>query len=82
MTILGIGAPPKCRVVDGNSDHTHGSVQEVGMLQKLLAQKSPNPTDRHVGSRVRMRRKVLSLSQTKLAEAIWPAAGSVDTRLS
>ena len=40
------------------------------MLQKLLAQRSPNPTDRHVGSRVCMRRKMLSMSQTKLAEAI------------
>jgi transcriptional regulator with XRE-family HTH domain len=40
------------------------------MLQKLLAQRSPNPTDRHVGSRVCMRRKMLSISQTKLAEAI------------
>jgi transcriptional regulator with XRE-family HTH domain len=40
------------------------------MLQKLLAQKSPNPTDRHVGSRVRMRRKMLSMSQTGLADAV------------
>jgi transcriptional regulator with XRE-family HTH domain len=40
------------------------------MLQKLLAQKSPNPTDRHVGSRVCMRRKMLSMSQTDLADAV------------
>ena len=40
------------------------------MLQKLLAQKSPNPTDRHVGSRVCMRRKMLSMSQTELADAV------------
>jgi transcriptional regulator with XRE-family HTH domain len=40
------------------------------MLQKLLAQKSPNPTDRHVGSRMRMRRKMLSMSQTGLADAV------------
>jgi transcriptional regulator with XRE-family HTH domain len=39
------------------------------MLQKLPA-KSPNSTDRHVGSRVCMRRKMLSMSQTKLADAI------------
>jgi transcriptional regulator with XRE-family HTH domain len=38
------------------------------MLQKLPA-KSPNPTDRHVGSRVGMRLKMLLMSQTKLADA-------------
>ena len=32
--------------------------------------KSPNPTDKHVGSRVRMRRMMLSISQEKLGEAI------------
>jgi transcriptional regulator with XRE-family HTH domain len=40
------------------------------MLRKLPAQKSPNPTDRHVGSRVCMRRKMLSMSQTDLADAV------------
>jgi transcriptional regulator with XRE-family HTH domain len=40
------------------------------MLQKLPAQKSPNPTDRHVGSRVCMRRKMLSMSQTNIADAV------------
>src|SRR3984893_18656043 len=40
------------------------------MLQKLLAQRSPNPTDRHVGTRVCMRRKMLSMSQTDLADAV------------
>jgi transcriptional regulator with XRE-family HTH domain len=40
------------------------------MLQKLPAKKSPNPTDRHVGSRVCMRRKMLSMSQTDLADAV------------
>jgi len=32
--------------------------------------KSPNPIDRHVGSRVRMRRVMLGLSQEKLGEAL------------
>ena len=32
--------------------------------------KSPNSTDKHVGSRVRMRRLMLDLNQTQLAEAI------------
>jgi transcriptional regulator with XRE-family HTH domain len=33
-------------------------------------QKVPNPIDRHVGSRVRMRRVLLSMSQEKLGEAL------------
>ena len=32
--------------------------------------KSPNPTDRHVGARVRMRRMMLGMSQTTLAEGL------------
>jgi len=34
------------------------------------AQRSPNPVDLHVGGRVRMRRKVLGVSQERLAEAL------------
>ena len=32
--------------------------------------KSPNPVDRHVGSRVRMRRMLIGMSQEKLGEAL------------
>ena len=35
-----------------------------------MAKKIPNPIDTHVGSRVRMRRLILSMSQEKLADAI------------
>ena len=35
-----------------------------------MAKKSPNPTDRHVGARVRMRRMMLSMSQGKLGDAL------------
>jgi transcriptional regulator with XRE-family HTH domain len=35
-----------------------------------MATKAPNPIDRHVGSRVRMRRMMLSISQTKLGDAL------------
>jgi transcriptional regulator with XRE-family HTH domain len=35
-----------------------------------MATKSPNPIDRHVGSRVRMRRLMVGLSQEKLGEAL------------
>ena len=34
------------------------------------AKKVPNPIDKHVGSRVRMRRKMLGLSQEKLGDAL------------
>lgn len=35
-----------------------------------MAKKSPNPVDKHVGSRVRMRRMMLSMSQEKLGHAL------------
>jgi transcriptional regulator with XRE-family HTH domain len=35
-----------------------------------MAKKSPNPIDRHVGARVRMRRMMLSMSQGKLGDAL------------
>jgi len=35
-----------------------------------MAKKTPNPTDKHVGSRVRMRRMMLSMSQEKLGGAL------------
>jgi transcriptional regulator with XRE-family HTH domain len=35
-----------------------------------MQQKSANPIDRHVGNRVRMRRKMLDMSQTKLGDAL------------
>jgi transcriptional regulator with XRE-family HTH domain len=35
-----------------------------------MVTKSPNPVDRHVGSRVRMRRMMIGMSQEKLGEAL------------
>jgi transcriptional regulator with XRE-family HTH domain len=35
-----------------------------------MATKAPNPTDKHVGSRVRMRRMMLGMSQEKLGDAL------------
>jgi transcriptional regulator with XRE-family HTH domain len=34
------------------------------------AKRAPNPTDEHVGRRVRMRRKMLAMSQGKLGDAL------------
>jgi transcriptional regulator with XRE-family HTH domain len=35
-----------------------------------MAKKAPNPIDKHVGSRVRMRRMILGMSQEKLGDAL------------
>jgi len=36
----------------------------------IVAKKAPNPIDKHVGSRVRMRRMMLAMSQEKLGDAL------------
>src|SRR5271156_2307638 len=36
----------------------------------MMAKKAPNPIDKHVGSRVRMRRMMLGMSQGKLGNAL------------
>src|SRR3954466_7666933 len=36
----------------------------------MAAKKAPNPIDKHVGSRVRMRRMMLSMSQEKLGDSL------------
>lgn len=35
-----------------------------------IAKKSPNPVDKHVGARVRMRRMMLNMSQQKLGDSL------------
>jgi len=35
-----------------------------------MTKKAPNPTDKHVGSRVRMRRMMLGMSQEKLGDSL------------
>ena len=35
-----------------------------------MAKRSPNPTDKHIGARVRMRRLMLDMSQTQLGDAL------------
>src|SRR3954464_10742339 len=36
----------------------------------MAAKKAPNPIDKHVGSRVRMRRMMMNMSQEKLGDAL------------
>jgi len=39
-------------------------------VKTVMVKRGPNPIDKHVGSRVRMRRLMLGMSQTALADAI------------
>ncbi|USQ95947.1 helix-turn-helix domain-containing protein [Caulobacter sp. RL271] len=40
----------------------------MGMSESSDAERHPNPIDLHVGARIRMRRKILGVSQERLAE--------------
>jgi transcriptional regulator with XRE-family HTH domain len=40
------------------------------MLELAMTKKAPNPIDKHVGSRVRMRRMMIGMSQEKLGEKL------------
>ena len=42
----------------------------VPMSDEISGARSPNPVDLHVGGRIRMKRKVLGVSQERLAEAL------------
>jgi transcriptional regulator with XRE-family HTH domain len=42
----------------------------MALRYAFAAKKAPNPTDRHVGSRVRMRRILLAMSQEELGAAL------------
>jgi len=49
----------------------------VVAMEKTL----PNPVDLHVGGRIRLRRKVLGVSQERLAESLGLAAAYLDAYL-
>jgi transcriptional regulator with XRE-family HTH domain len=40
------------------------------MMEIVMTKKTPNPIDKHVGSRVRMRRMMVGMSQEKLGDAL------------
>src|SRR4026208_980717 len=42
----------------------------AGLKENRMVKKTPNPTDKHVGSRVRIRRMMLAMSQEKLGDAL------------
>jgi transcriptional regulator with XRE-family HTH domain len=39
-------------------------------VKRAMVKKAPNPVDKHVGSRVRMRRMTLDMSQERLGDAL------------
>ena len=43
---------------------------EADVGRMAMIKKAPNPVDKHVGDRVRMRRMMLGMSQEKLADAL------------
>ena len=47
-----------------------GSPRTVGDGKRTVMKKAPNHIDRHVGTRVRMRRMVIGMSQEKLGTAL------------
>jgi DNA-binding XRE family transcriptional regulator len=50
--------------------HSLSERSAMAVRLQLPRKKAPNPTDRHVGSRVRMRRMMLAMSQGQLADAL------------
>src|SRR5215472_9338580 len=50
--------------------HSSSERSAMAVRLQLPRKKVPNPTDQHVGSRVRMRRKMLAMSQQKLGVAL------------
>src|SRR5215470_5033630 len=50
--------------------HTFSERSAMALRYAFAAKKAPNPTDRHVGSRVRMRRILLAMSQEELGAAL------------
>src|SRR6516162_5132281 len=50
--------------------HSFSERSAMAAHLQLPRKKAPNPTDQHIGSRVRMRRKMLAMSQEQLADAL------------
>src|SRR5712692_8004482 len=45
-------------------------MEQVKEIEIVMTKKTPNPVDKHVGSRVRMRRMMVGMSQEKLGDAL------------
>ena len=66
--VLCVGATFPCFAIS-DQDCISSNLTLRGFIQ-MMAKKSPNPTDKYVGSRVRMRRLMLGMSQEKLGEKL------------
>jgi transcriptional regulator with XRE-family HTH domain len=66
--VLYVGATSPCFAIS-DPDCILSNLTLRGPIQ-MMAKKSPNPTDKYVGSRVRMRRLMLGMSQEKLGEKL------------
>jgi transcriptional regulator with XRE-family HTH domain len=53
-----------------HDEETLSVIAVLGVGRSFTVKKSPNPTDKHVGSRVRMRRMMLGMSQEKLGDGL------------
>jgi transcriptional regulator with XRE-family HTH domain len=49
---------------------TAGTIDPTALEILMVAKKQPNPTDKYVGARVRMRRMMLGITQQKLGAAL------------
>ena len=72
------GRPPACRPVRifirskqlAKSVLAAPNTRRIQLGDDMLLKKAPNPVDKHVGSRVRMRRVLVGMSQERLGEAL------------
>src|SRR5262249_36106318 len=55
---------------DGEGGKLITNSERSAVRSQLPRKKAPNPIDQHVGSRVRMRRMMLAISQEKLGDAL------------
>src|SRR5215467_14031927 len=60
----------ECPSVGTIFSHSFSERSAMAAHLQLPRKKAPNPTDQHIGARVRMRRKMLAMSQTQLADAL------------
>jgi transcriptional regulator with XRE-family HTH domain len=50
--------------------HSLSERSAMALRYTIATKKAPHPTDKHVGARVRMRRKMAAMSQRQLADAL------------
>ena len=68
-----VAAAGAANAASGASTATASEIEvtlDVGEGADIIRGEGPHPVDRHVGLRIRMRRKEMSVSQERLAEAL------------